>query len=305
MNPDGMGAAPEVSVVVASFSGEPALERCLTSLEAGAADAEWVIATTAPADAVAGLAARFPAARFFCYPAGTSVFRLRSRGLEEARGQMIAMIEDHCTVVPGWLATLRSAHAAGESVVGGPIDHDGGQRPCDLAIYFCEYSAYMPLLPAGSVSALLAANASYRREALWACHATWEEAFYDNEVHDALRAAGHALHLEPGACVSSHLAMSLGEASSHLYTGGTRFGGYRKAHSSPVRRLFWLLASPAVPLVMLVRLIRRVAGRRPDRLGWLLRALPYCLYLSLAWSLGEARGYLAPAPPTAGRPQEA
>lgn len=287
---------PAVSVVVAAFTGGAALERCLASLRSWAGSAEHVVATRLRPEAVARLAEQFPGARFVHCAEGTSVFRLRSLGLAEARGRLIALTEDHCAVTPGWLGALEAAHRAGHAVVGGPIDHGPGRTAYEWALYLCEYSQYMPPLPGGPVTALLAANAVYTREALWGCRPVWQDAFYDNEVHDALRAAGHRPYLADAARVYSHLAMPLREAAGHLFAGGRRFGGYRKSRSSPARRLFWVAASPLVPAVWLSRIVRRVAARRPARLLTLALGMPYLACLLVAWAAGEAAGYLAPEP---------
>jgi hypothetical protein len=292
MSKDDLGGTAAVSVVVSSFSGEGALERCLRSLEAGAPAAEWVVATNASPAAVARLAARFPAARFFRFAADTPGVRLRSLGLVQARGRLIALIEDHCTVSAEWLGTLCAAHRAGYGAVGGPIDNGLDRSLYDWALYLCEYSAYMPPLPEGPARALLGANVSYTREALRSCSTVWQDAFYENEVHDALRAGGNRLYLAAKACVFSHLAMSLREAMAHLFAGGRRFGSYRKSQSRPAARFCWVLAAPAVPVVLLGRIIGRVLTRRPRHLATLLRGMPYILGLLAAWSAGEASGYL-------------
>src|SRR5262245_951576 len=218
---------PAVSVVVASFNGESALRRCLESLEANARQAEHVVATNLGAEAAAQLRQRFPRTRLYCFPSGTDVFRLRSLGVAEARGRLIAMIEDHCTVAPEWLAALQEAHQAGHKVIGGPVDNGLTQRNYHWALYLCEYGSYMPPLPTGTVAALSAVNTAYEREALWRCRSVWELGFHDNEVHDALRGAGCPLHLEGEARVHSYLAMTPSEAVRHLFAGGRRFGGYR------------------------------------------------------------------------------
>jgi hypothetical protein len=288
-------AGPAQSVVVASFSGETALERCLSSLLPAAAGAEIVVATNVSPTAVTRLTARFPAGRFFTFPPETNVFQLRSRGLEQAHGQWIALLEDHCTVPSNWLAGLRAAHDAGHLVVGGPIDN-GTHNLYGWALYLCEYCAYMPPVSEGRVRALLAANTSYSAPTLAACRAVWQDAFYDNEVHDALLAAGHTLYLAENARVESHLRLTLLEATAHLFAGGRRFGGYRKARASSWQRGLWLLAGPAIPAVLLARIFRRLWSRRADRLGTVLLGLPYLLCLVLAWAAGEALGYLA-APP--------
>lgn len=287
---------PEVSVAVSAFSGEAALQQCLESLAAYASRAEIVIATSAPPDAVQRLAQRFPAARFFPFPAETPGVRLRSRALAQARGRLVALIEDHCTVTPGWLDALTDAYRAGHAVIGGPIDNGLTKRIYHWALYLTEYSAYLPPLPGGPTRAVIGANAAYDREALLRCQSIWADVYYENEVHDALCAAGHGLYLAEKAVVCNHLAMTLGEAMAHLYSGGRHFGGYRKAQSSAWRRLFWVAASPAVPFLMLTRIFRRVAARRPSRLGTVAVALPFIACLALAWSLGEAVGYVAPLP---------
>lgn len=286
---------PAVSVVVASFGGEAALERCLSSLAVAAMIApstEVIVATEAPPETVARLATRFPEVRFLQADPGTSVFRLRSLGVAQAQGGLVALLEDHCTVAPEWLAALCAAHQAGYAVVGGPIDN-GRAGIYSWALYFCEYSAYMPPLPEGPVPTLLAANAAYSREALASCRPVWQDAFYDNEVPDALRAAGFAPpYLADKARVYSHLGLSLRQAMAHLFAGGRRFGGYRRSRSSAAGRLFWALAVPAVPLLWLGRIVRRVTTRRPARLGTLALGLPYVLCLLTAWATGEAVGYL-------------
>jgi hypothetical protein len=287
-----MAEPPAVSIVVASFSGEHALRRCLVSLESAAAEAEIIVATNLPSEVLALLRKEFPQVQLIAGGEQSSVFQLRSLGLTQARGRLIGLVEDHCTVSAGWLRALQTAHQAGNTVLGGPIDNGRGQTTYDWALYFCEYSAYMTPMAKGPTAALLAANAAYARETLWSCYPIWQDAFYENEVHDALKRAGHQLLLVEEAVVHSHLPISFRAALAHLFGGGRRFGRYRISQCSPLRRLAWILAAPAVPLLLFSRIFRRVASRRPGRLGWLLLGLPYCLCLLLAWSAGELEGYL-------------
>src|SRR3970040_927316 len=135
-----------VSVVVASFSGEPALRRCLESLEPQTAEAEVIVAAEVEAAAVARLQARFPrlvfvraarGARVWAplearfprlvvggAPRRASVFRLRAMGLEQARGRLVALTEDHCTAAPGWLDPPCAQHRGGHPA-GGRAGGDG------------------------------------------------------------------------------------------------------------------------------------------------------------------------------------
>lgn len=283
------------SVVVASFSGEAALRDCLTSLATQGAD-EVIVATNEHTDVVARLKVAFPTVRFLTHPGVDCVFRLRSLGVVAAGGRWVALIEDHCTVAPGWLSALQAGHSVPGRVVGGPIENGRVNRRADWALYLCEYSEYMSPRAEGTAAALLGTNVSYLREDLLSCEPIWRDKLHDNEVNDQLRATGRSLHMAADATVFSHLRMTLWEGMAHLYGGGRRFGGYRKSRSSPARRVFWVLASPLVPLVWFARIARRVATRRPARLGTLILGLPYIACLLLAWAAGEAVSYLKPAP---------
>src|SRR5262249_28073528 len=154
---------------------------------------------------------------------------------------------------------------------------------------FCEYGIFMPPLADGPASVLSGINVAYDRETLLGCRPVWQEAFYENEVHDALRRRGHRLHRVARAWVRSHLVMGLREAMAHLATGGRRFGSHRRQQAPAAVRGLWALAGPAVPAVLLGRIVRRVAGRRPAWVVTLARGLPYVLCLLAAWSAGEVR----------------
>lgn len=282
----------EVSVVVASFSGEASLARCLGGVVGQGVAAEVIVPTTVAPEALRRLEASYPDVRFVAAPVEEDVFRLRSRGIGLARGRLIVLTEDHCITPPGWLRAYVEAHREGRAVMGGAVEHAPGLRVRDWALYCCEYAGFMPPVAEGSASILSGVNAAYDREALLGCRETWRDGFHENEVHDALRGAGHPLHLVEGATVQSAFSLPLRHGMAHLFAGGRRFGGYRRSRSTAVARGFWVAASPAVPLVLLARIVRSVAGRRPDRVGALVRGLPHMLVLLLAWSAGEAWSYL-------------
>ena len=285
---------PDISVVVAAFSGEAALRRCLESL-AGQAD-EVVAATTSSAAAVARLGACFPTVRFLQAPTGTDVFRLRTLALDATRGDILAFTEDHCTVSPGWVEALAGAVRDGHAMVGGPVEN-GLERVRDWALFFCEYAAHIPPISDGLAPALTGVNIAYSRKALDGCRPTWRYAFHENEVQDALAAAGHVPYRIGRAWVKSHLEASLKEGAAHLFGGGRQYGGYRKFRSPALVRLLLPFAAPLIPVVLLWRVVSVVVTRRPRLLGVLIRALPVVMALLLAWSAGETVGYLAPAGP--------
>jgi hypothetical protein len=176
--------------------------------------------------------------------------------------------------------------------VGGAVENGLAGRAYDWALYLCEYAAHMPPLGDGPAAALSGVNVAYDREALMGCRPVWREAFYENEVHDALHAAGHRLQRSGTASVSSQLSLPLRDAAAHLFRGGRRYGRYRRARSSPAVRALLPLGALALPAFLTWRVVRAVAARRPDRLGFTMKGLAYIVALNSAWAAGEARGYL-------------
>ena len=279
------------SIVVASTSGEAALHDCLESLEGERQGGDLVVAGAIDRDARQRLALRFPEVVWCDAPKGSSVFRLRALGLEAARGGIVALVEDHVRVHPGWTASLEAALGRG-GFAGGPVECGKAHSLRSFALYLVEYSALMPPLADGPCPGLLAVNAAYRRHALGEVAPTWHAGFYDNEVHDALAARGHLPRVAAAALASSTLDLSWRAAIGHLFAGGRRFGAYRRTRASRPARLLRLLSVPLVPLVLLVRILGRVRHRRPSWLGRTLLALPHLVVLLVAWGGGELLGAL-------------
>jgi hypothetical protein len=282
---------PRLSVVIASWSGKEALTRCLESVIPQVAAAEVIVAFRGIFDLAALLGSRFPGVRFVRGPADASVFLLRALGVHETRGRLIAMLEDHSVICAGWAEAILNAHSAGKMICGGPIENAAKSSGYDWALYFAEYGIYMPPLPAGKTTILSGVNIAYDRETLLSCRRVWESVFYETDVNAALAGPGHKLYMLPEACVTSRLRMPMREAMEHLFIGGIHFGDFRKAQSGPLARRFWLIAAPAVPLVLLFRILRLTVTRRPARVLQIIRALPYLLLLLGAWSAGEATSY--------------
>ena len=287
---------PALSIVIASWSGEFALRRCLESLLSQADGAEVIVAFTGNFNPAISTDERFQNVHFVRGPSDTTVFQLRSLGINETRGASIALIEDHSMVGPGWFQTLANAQASGLLVCGGPIENDSESTGYDWALYFAEYARFMPPMPSGEVTILSGANIFYDRETLWSYRSIWECDFYETNVNTALVNAGHKLHMLSNALVTSRLRMRFSDAMRHLFHGGIHFGNFRESRSRPLVRWLWIIASPVIPIAMLVRIVRVTAARRPDRLIQVVRSLPYLLLLVCAWSLGEAAGYLRYGP---------
>jgi hypothetical protein len=111
-------------------------------------------------------------------------------------------------------------------------------------------------------------NMSYTRAALSECGDQFADLMTaEMFLHDALRARGHRLWVEPSA-VTRHTNISqLGSALVQVWIGGRLYGGLRRGFGGwPLgRRIVYAGGSPLIPLVRLrrvVRLMRRTAARR-------------------------------------------
>ena len=285
-------ARPAISVVIASWSGEVALRRCLESVLPQTNGADVIVISRDILNAAVLHDDRFRNVRFVRASADANVFQLRSLGVRETRGASIALIEDHSVVCPGWFQALAGAQVAGLMICGGPIDNDPESNAYDWALYFAEYVRFMPPVKNDDAAILSGANIFYDRGTLWSCRSIWESCFYETDVNSLLINAGHKLHMLPNALVTSRLRMRFTDAMRHLFHGGIHFGNFRTSQCHSFRKWLWVFVSPALPVVMLMRIVALTGARCPDRLFQLVRALPYLLLLLCAWSLGEATGYL-------------
>jgi hypothetical protein len=284
-----------ISVIVASWSGEAALRRCLASLAPQIDSAVQIIVPyRGVTDLGASLSPLHPNVQFLrCAPDAT-VFQLRSLGMPAATGDIIAHLEDHAAVGELWIQSLREAKRQGHTIFGGAIDNGEPCTAYDWALYFVEYGIYMPPIPGGKTGILSGVNIAYDRSTLLSCAEIWKDVFYETDVNGVLLPKGHTLQMIPSAAVSSQLRMGFAEAMGHLYTGGIHYGSFRGAQKGVAGRLLWLLLSPIVPFVLLARIARLTLARRPDRASKLLIGAPALLALLGAWSLGEAASFFAP-----------
>ena len=285
--------ASQISVVVAAWAGEARLAACLDSLAPQlAAGAELIVAGALGPDLRARIQARHPSARLLAAPADADVPTLRALGAAQARGRLVALIEDHCTVGPDWREALCAAHARGARILGGPVDNGVVERAFDWALFFCEYGVHLRPAPDGPADAVSGVNVAYDRAALARVADVWRHALYETEVNAALAPDGDRPWIAADAWVRSHLPMRLGEAMAHLFDGGRHFGGVRSANERLPLRLARVASAPAVAALLFARIHRRVAERDPRRLRALWRGAGYCALLLGAWSAGEAVGAL-------------
>lgn len=100
---------------------------------------------------------------------GASVFELRAHAAERARGEVIALTEDHCLVGPDWCQQILDAfsnhpHAMG---VTGPVLNGSSDHRIDRANFLHTFASYTPPVSKTQYSRCPPpANVAFRRSAL-------------------------------------------------------------------------------------------------------------------------------------------
>jgi hypothetical protein len=207
-----------------------------------------------------------------------------------ARGEIIALLEDSTIPDPDWCDRVLAAHRLPHAVIGGCVEYDG-QSVLGWAVYLQDFGRYQRPLAEGPARYLTDINVSYKRQALLAVRDVWRDRYSEATVHWALRREGGTLWQRPEIVVRQDRGSpSLRRTLLERYCWGRLFGSVRARELSILGRLFYVTLSPALPLVLVLRVAKKtLATRQRDRF---LPALPRLLLLISAWCLGEFMGNL-------------
>lgn len=300
---------PALSVVVAIVSdttgpaGSAHLAPCLAALSEQTAPGsiEIVVPHLPSTTGISVLREQFPAVRFAEVPdlrmsTGRSGSRehhdeLRARGLAIARGDIVALIEDHGIPTPDWCRRIIESHRQPFAVVGGAIEN-GIDRPLNWAVYYCDFLRYQNPHQAGASAFASDANVSYKRAALESIRPVWQEIFRESSVNDSLRSQGETVALAPEIVLHQHrLGLRLTSALKERYVWGRSYAAARIAWAGTGQRVFWAALSPALPALLLLRMTMLAFKKRRTFLHFL-KALPLTAILLVSWACGEFMGYV-------------
>ncbi len=287
-----MSSSPAVSVVIASIVGAPFIDECLASVFAqrNAPDFEVIVVDCRGPENVARLAKRFPEARFIQLQKRETVPQLRRIGAEQARGEIVAIIEEHCLAAENWVEALSESFSAGYVAVGGPVDFHKDSRLRDWITYFVEYNSYLPPWPDGDTFNVGSANAAYKRETLLSHLAVLNDGYWEAALHPKLLAEGRKFRSVPSMIVYHRGPFDYFYYLRQRYLFSRAFSGARRGTISAGQRAFYLLAAPAIPLLLLSRIASRVFAKKCHPNKFLL-SLPLLIPAMTSYVAGEWMGY--------------
>jgi hypothetical protein len=311
---------PVLSVVVALVSdttGAPGcahLEPCLAALtrQSGAPPMEIIVPVLPATAGLAELRRKYPEARIVEMPdlhlySGQPGSRehhdeLRARGMAQARGRIVALIEDHGIAAEDWAARIVERHSparqggvselrpTGAAGIGGAIEN-GIDRPLNWAVYYCDFLRYQRPFPEGDSWIASDANVSYKRAALESVAPVWSEVFHESSVNAALRGRGERIALSPAIVVYQHRqGLDFKGAMKERFVWGRSYAATRAGLAGNSKRIFWAVFAPALPALMLARMTL-MAWKKRRTMGAFIRAFPFTAALIVSWSWGELIGY--------------
>ena len=285
---------PLVSVVIASVNGLPFIEECLDALMAQDGSTPYeVVVVDCCGEATRRKIRTYPEDRvqLLAVEGRPSIPRLRALGMVRARGQMVAILEDHCNVVPGWIEVVARAHEAGVEALGGAVENGSTERLVDWAVFFCEYARFMPPVARGVVPEITGNNSVYHRRVLERLGEALDEEVWESFLHQKLHEAGVEFHCDPDLLVSHKKEFGFGYFLSQRYHYSRSFAGMRMERARWWMRLAYAVSTPALPPLLAYRIGRTVWGKGRHR-GTLLRTIPVLGIFLLMWAWGEAVGAL-------------
>lgn len=287
---------PLVSVVIACVNGLPHVIEAVDALvgQDGNVPAEVIVVDRCGRAVRDALRARFPGPEVVILDggAGTSIPRLRAIGMNAARGKMVAILEDHCNVMPGWLQTIARAHASGVEALGGAVENGSTVRLTDWAVFFCEYARFMLPMPSGKVDEITGNNSVYARSLLERIGPALKEEVWESFLHQRMKELGVTFHCDPDLCVSHKKEFGIAYFVSQRYHYSRSFAGMRLERAGAARRAIYAAgALTALPPLLGYRMWRTVRAKgRHMALFW--KSLPLIGLFLVPWAWGEAAGAL-------------
>jgi len=284
---------PQLSVVIASHNAAAVIGQALRALTAQTAHDEVIVADSST-DGTADIVRQFGAVRLLHFDEPLTVPELRGRGIAQARGDVIAILDPFSIVTAGWRDAMLQAHArCAHPVIGGAVALRGSGTASHAAwaLYINEYGMFMPPVNAGPADLVPGSNVSYKRRVLFDGERSRFDVFWKTFVNWDVQATGAPLWLEPRAVVELAKPIPLWHFFLSRFDHGRCFAGMRAAAWSLSQRLRRAVLAPVLPPLLLWRWSRVYWAKRRYRRR-LIETLPLQIALFTMWAAGEACGYL-------------
>lgn len=286
-------AGTQLSVIIAAGDPGENLERCLHRLVPQSRDGrnEIIVCHRSHHGALNDLKAKYPEVIFLQASEENNLPALLRIGIARSTGEIIAITDAFCEVGDGWLAAILEAHRTPRPVIGGAVEAAARKRLLNWAAYFCDYGQFMQPFKEGVADHVPGNNISFKR---WTLHKGAEftsPGFWKTYWCRKLQQEGIQLTLTPSIVVHYNKSYRLLPFLRRRFHHGRCFAGMRAAQVSCLRRVAYLISSPLLPVIFLMRVVNTVVPKRRHLKEFMLSS-PLVMLAIACWSLGEFCGYL-------------
>lgn len=285
----------KLSIVIASAAGGGFLARCLDSLrdQVDPKHVEVIVVDRCGGEVPNRIESKFPFVRLIQAESKEqrlSVPELRAQGVRIARGNIIAVIEEHCVAPSNWVETICSSMQVNDVAMGGPILDDDYARLVDWVVYFSEYHNFLPPWTEDKHTALNGANVAYSGKTLLSHLERLNQGYWEVVLHPLLEREGRVRAI-PQMGVRHIGPFNYGYYLKQRYLLSRVWGGTQRQHATSIRRLLYLVLAPLLPVLLLARIARRVS-HSPRYIRKFIRCFPLLVPVSVVYVWGEWLGYL-------------
>jgi Glycosyl transferase family 2 len=225
---------------------------------------------------------------------GRGPHELRLLGLTEARGDVVAITEDHCDVAPDWCERVITAHAKRPNIVAiaGPLTNGADEHVADRASFLLVHGRNVPeraerspnwFPPAGS-------NVSYKRERV--VQSAWRPGDLELVVTPQLWAEG-SLVLDESIVIAHSQSMGIAEHVMNHFHSARSHAGLVAGRGAPAARRALARDAVAFPRRLLGATLE-IGREIPAYKREIRRALPLMTVLAGAATAGYLAGITGP-----------
>lgn len=287
---------PSLTVVVAAWNSPAHLRACLDSLACEQQRTSFDVIICFPTGL--GFEAAIPPGEStvagVALQGTPTVPTLRKAGLDRARGQVVAFLEDHAQVVPGWARALLAGYEAplpGVVAVGGPVAQGPGLGLLDWGTYLFDYGRFAPPQPTRHTKELSGLNMSFRRTLLDAARPILVDGVYEASLFAWLNGRRNEMLLASDATVTQNKTYTLRGVVGSVFHLGRGYASRRVRGAG--RALRALRASSCVLLPPLLLWKAAAPALRGRNRTAVVLSLGYLSMILVSWSAGEFAGYVA------------
>jgi hypothetical protein len=183
--------------------------------------------------------------------------------MTQARGEIIAVTEDHCQVTLGWCERIIQAHKdyPDAAAIGGAVENGRGEHLIDWANFFLIFAPFMlPIQNGESARICLQANISYKRRVL--PQSVSKLGMMEMLFNQRLRQQREKL-VNDEKLIVYHVQSHgfLGTLAAHFHNGRS-IAGFRLQYIRWPERIVRLGGSFVLPLYLLWRTLRAILENR-------------------------------------------